>query len=89
MSTHANRGTPACRRFPGEGVHASMHLSARKAGKAGTVTAFHPTGEQSRKAIYAATIGNVMEWYDFGVFGYLAGSLALNFFPRTTLPAPC
>ncbi|HET6606000.1 MAG TPA: MFS transporter [Rhodopila sp.] len=36
----------------------------------------------SRKAIYAATIGNVMEWYDFGVFGYLAGSLAQNFFPK-------
>jgi MFS transporter, MHS family, proline/betaine transporter len=41
-----------------------------------------PTAEQSRKAIYAATIGNVMEWYDFGVFGYLAGALALNFFPQ-------
>ena len=46
------------------------------------ITAARPTKEQSRKAIYAATIGNVMEWYDFGVFGYLAGSLALNFFPR-------
>jgi MFS transporter, MHS family, proline/betaine transporter len=44
--------------------------------------AARPTAEQSRKAIYAATIGNVMEWYDFGVFGYLAGSLALNFFPK-------
>lgn len=41
-----------------------------------------PTAAQSRKAIYAATIGNIMEWYDFGVFGYLAGSLALNFFLR-------
>lgn len=41
-----------------------------------------PTAAQSRKAIYAATIGNVMEWYDFGVFGYLAGTLALNFFPK-------
>jgi MHS family proline/betaine transporter-like MFS transporter len=41
-----------------------------------------PTAAQSRKAIYAATIGNVMEWYDFGVFGYLAGSLASNFFPQ-------
>jgi MHS family proline/betaine transporter-like MFS transporter len=40
------------------------------------------TAAQSRKAIYAATIGNVMEWYDFGVFGYLAGALALNFFPK-------
>jgi MHS family proline/betaine transporter-like MFS transporter len=45
-------------------------------------TAVRPTAEQSRKAIYAATIGNVMEWYDFGVFGYLAGSLAMNFFPQ-------
>ena len=41
-----------------------------------------PTEAESRKAIYAATIGNVMEWYDFGVFGFLAGSLALNFFPK-------
>jgi MHS family proline/betaine transporter-like MFS transporter len=41
-----------------------------------------PTAAESRRAIYAATIGNVMEWYDFGVFGYLAGSLALNFFPK-------
>ncbi|HVY18334.1 MAG TPA: MFS transporter [Rhodopila sp.] len=39
-------------------------------------------GARSRKAIYAATIGNVMEWYDFGVFAYLAGALALNFFPK-------
>ena len=45
------------------------------------MAAERPTMEQSRKAIYAATIGNVMEWYDFGVFGFLAGSLALNFFP--------
>jgi len=49
---------------------------------ASSAQAMRPTTAQSRKAIYAATIGNVMEWYDFGVFGYLAGSLALNFFPR-------
>jgi MFS transporter, MHS family, proline/betaine transporter len=47
-----------------------------------SLAAVPPTAEQSRKAIYAATIGNVMEWYDFGVFGFLAGSLALNFFPK-------
>ncbi len=46
------------------------------------IGAVAPTAAQSRKAIYAATIGNVMEWYDFGVFGYLAGSLAMNFFPK-------
>src|ERR1700761_5142583 len=49
---------------------------------ADTVAAIRPTRRQSRKAIYAATIGNVMEGYDFGIFGYLAGSLALNFFPK-------
>jgi MHS family proline/betaine transporter-like MFS transporter len=49
---------------------------------ASSVAAIRPTVAQSRKAIYAATIGNVMEWYDFGVFGFLAGSLALNFFPK-------
>jgi MFS transporter, MHS family, proline/betaine transporter len=47
-----------------------------------STTAIRPTEAQSRKAIYAATIGNVMEWYDFGIFGFLAGSLALNFFPK-------
>jgi MHS family proline/betaine transporter-like MFS transporter len=47
-----------------------------------SIAAIRPTVAQSRKAIYAATIGNVMEWYDFGVFGFLAGSLALNFFPK-------
>src|ERR1700712_2129036 len=46
------------------------------------VSGMRPTEAQSRKAIYAATIGNVMEWYDFGIFGFLAGSLALNFFPK-------
>jgi MFS transporter, MHS family, proline/betaine transporter len=46
------------------------------------VLGVRPTEAQSRKAIYAATIGNVMEWYDFAIFGYLAGSLALNFFPK-------
>src|SRR5471030_76760 len=49
---------------------------------ASSLAAMRPTVAQSRKAIYAATIGNVMEWYDFGVFGFLAGSLALNFFPK-------
>jgi MFS transporter, MHS family, proline/betaine transporter len=47
------------------------------------MTVAGPTAEQSRRAIYAATIGNVMEWYDFGIFGYLAGSLAVNFFPKS------
>src|SRR3954453_4542547 len=58
--------------------HRGRHMSASATGAA----AVRPSAAQSRKAIYAATIGNVMEWYDFGVFGFLAGALALNFFPK-------
>ena len=35
----------------------------------------------SRRAVSAAVVGNVLEWYDFAVYGYLATILAKNFFP--------
>jgi MHS family proline/betaine transporter-like MFS transporter len=34
-----------------------------------------------RKAITAGVVGNVLEWYDFGVYGYLVSTLAQLFFP--------
>ena len=34
------------------------------------------------KVIAAGMIGNVLEWYDFSVYGYFASSIGLNFFPR-------
>jgi MFS transporter, MHS family, proline/betaine transporter len=40
-----------------------------------------PTSSQSRKAVTAAVIGNVLEWYDFGVYAYVAGIIARKFFP--------
>jgi MHS family proline/betaine transporter-like MFS transporter len=46
-----------------------------------------PTAIQSRKAIYAAGIGNVMEWYDFNVFAFMAAPLARNFFPGSDAAA--
>jgi MHS family proline/betaine transporter-like MFS transporter len=33
------------------------------------------------RQIAAGTIGNVLEWYDFAVYGYLATFIAANFFP--------
>src|SRR5262245_55272071 len=36
---------------------------------------------QTRKAVSAAVIGNVLEWYDFAVYGYVAVILARKFFP--------
>src|SRR6185503_19826790 len=35
-----------------------------------------------RRAVTAAVIGNVLEWYDFAVYAFLAATLAEKFFPR-------
>ncbi|TWS18763.1 MFS transporter [Tsukamurella asaccharolytica] len=34
-----------------------------------------------KRAITAAALGNMMEWFDFGVYGYLAGTLGKVFYP--------
>ena len=34
-----------------------------------------------KKAITAASLGNAMEWFDFGVYGFVAATLAQVFFP--------
>jgi MHS family proline/betaine transporter-like MFS transporter len=35
----------------------------------------------SGKTLAAGMIGNVMEWYDFAIYGYFAASIGRNFFP--------
>jgi len=40
-----------------------------------------PAAAQYRKAILAGVIGNVLEWYDFGVYGYLVPTISQLFFP--------
>ncbi len=37
---------------------------------------------QSRKAIAVGAIGNILEWYDFAIYGYFATSIGLVFFPK-------
>ncbi|MCF5923313.1 MFS transporter, partial [Xanthomonas perforans] len=37
-----------------------------------------------RKAVGAAALGNAMEWFDFGVYGYLAVTLGQVFFPASS-----
>jgi MFS transporter, MHS family, proline/betaine transporter len=34
-----------------------------------------------QRAILAGIAGNVMEWYDFTVYGYFAAIIASHFFP--------
>src|SRR6267142_5697227 len=36
-----------------------------------------------RRVVTAAAVGNVIEWYDFYVFGSLATTLAVKFFDKT------
>jgi MFS family permease len=35
------------------------------------------------KAVSAAVVGNVLEWYDFAVYAFVAGIIAKNFFPQS------
>jgi MFS transporter, MHS family, proline/betaine transporter len=36
----------------------------------------------SKKSFLAGSIGNVLEWYDFAVYGYFATIISSNFFPK-------
>src|SRR5512144_2701586 len=38
---------------------------------------------KSRRAVVAAVIGNVLEWYDFAVYAFVATIIARKFFPQT------
>jgi MHS family proline/betaine transporter-like MFS transporter len=40
-----------------------------------------PRGSLARTVI-AGAVGNVLEWYDFGLFGFFAPTIAHQFFPR-------
>ncbi len=41
----------------------------------------HPASSDIRRAVAAAVVGNVLEWYDFAVYAYVAVYLAHKFFP--------
>ena len=35
----------------------------------------------AKRAVTVAVVGNVLEWYDFAVYGFLAAIIGKNFFP--------
>src|SRR5256885_3537604 len=41
-----------------------------------------PQTAQARQAVSAAVIGNVLEWYDFSVYAFVAVILSRKFFPQ-------
>lgn len=46
---------------------------------AGTIA---PTGAGRRQVIVAGLIGNLLEWYDFAIYGYFAMTIGKQFFPH-------
>jgi MFS transporter, MHS family, proline/betaine transporter len=37
---------------------------------------------QTRRVVAAGIIGNVLEWYDFAIYGYFAATIGRHFFPH-------
>lgn len=46
-----------------------------------------PQAVARRRVIFAGAIGSAVEFYDFGVYGYLATTIAALFFPRSSASA--
>jgi MHS family proline/betaine transporter-like MFS transporter len=42
--------------------------------------------EVAKKAVVATSLGNAMEWFDFGIYSYLAATLGKVFFPAMSGP---
>ena len=43
-----------------------------------------PTAAAANKAVAAAVIGNVLEWYDFSVYAFVAITIGAKFFPTSS-----
>ncbi|RDU98709.1 MFS transporter [Trinickia dinghuensis] len=59
-----------------------MNLTSHSAAGSETPHVISGNGEQ-RRAIIAGTVGYVLEWFDFGAYGFLAAVIAHNFFPAS------
>jgi hypothetical protein len=42
-----------------------------------------PIASRMRQNIGAALVGNLLEWYDFAVYGFMAAMIGKAFFPAT------
>jgi len=45
--------------------------------------AVNVSGKELRRVVIAASVGNIIEWYDFYIFGSLASILAVKFFEKS------
>jgi MFS family permease len=47
------------------------------------MAASNVSGKELRRVVIAASVGNIIEWYDFYIFGSLASILAVKFFEKS------
>src|SRR5699024_292186 len=52
-----------------------------------TTVAGNPSSATMRRVVAASFVGNLVEWFDYAVYGYLATTLATVFFPETSQTA--
>jgi MHS family proline/betaine transporter-like MFS transporter len=50
---------------------------------AGVVTQEFRTPTTVRRGVIAGVVGNMLEWYDFALFGFFAAQIGAHFFPAT------
>ncbi|PXY31347.1 MFS transporter [Prauserella muralis] len=53
---------------------------AEGAARSARATTYEPSAEDVRKAVAGSAMGNCIEWYDFGVFGFMPAILGQVFF---------
>ena len=45
--------------------------------------------DSAKRAIIAAGVGHLLEWYEFTIYGYMALIISKKFFRRTKRPLCC
>lgn len=46
-----------------------------------------PTVQKAQRGIVAGVVGNILEWYDFALFGFFAPQIGAHFFPASNATA--
>ena len=53
----------------------------------GVITQEFLTPKAVRRGIIAGVAGNILEWYDFALFGFFARQIGAHFFPSSSATA--
>ena len=54
---------------------------------AGAMTGTSPPRQSAARTALAGVVGNVLEWFDFAVYGYFVGEIGRQFFPHSDATA--